>query len=241
MGPTVDTSFVPFGQQHLAALAIILCAVAGLVALVRQTDSAVMTRRLAVALACALILSEAFKLWFRVWLYGQPAGQFLPLHLCGASALLMAWVLFFRSYGGFEVGYFWGMAGSMQALLTPDLPVGFPSLAYIAFFLGHGLVILAVVFAIAALRFRPTLRSVGKAILATLAWMVLVAPLNYLLDANYLYLRHKPEQPSIIDFLGPWPWYIGSLVLVGSAICFLYYLPFAIARRLANGKDAPSS
>jgi len=234
MGPIVDTPFVPFGQQHLAALAISLGAVAGLVALVRATKHAGTTRRLAVALACALVLSEAFKLWFRAWLYGQPAGQFLPLHLCGASALLMAWVLWFRSYGGFEVGYFWGMAGSMQALLTPDLPVGFPSLAFIGFFLGHGLVILAVVFAIAAYGFQPTLRSVGKAIAATIAYMAVIAPLNYPLDANYLYLRHKPDQPSIIDFLGPWPWYVGSLLLVRSAPCLLYYLPFAAWRRLRH-------
>jgi len=232
MGPTVDTPFVPFGQQHLVAVAVILCAVAGLVALLRVTESVTATRRLAVALALALVASEAFKLWFRVWLYGEPAGQFLPLHLCGASALLMAWVLWFRSYGGFEVGYFWGMAGSMQALLTPDLPVGFPSLAFIGFFLGHGLVILAVIFAIAAYDFRPTLRSVGKAIAVTIAYMAVIAPLNYPLDANYLYLRHKPEQPSIIDFLGPSPLYVGSLMLVGSALCLLYYLPFAAWRRL---------
>lgn len=46
-----------------------------------------------------------------------------------------------RSYSGYEIAYFWGLGGTLQAVLTPDLQHGFPSLVYVNFFLGHGLVI----------------------------------------------------------------------------------------------------
>lgn len=51
---------------------------------------------------------------------------------------------------------------------------------------------------------------------------------NALLGSNYMFIARKPDDPSLIDVLGPWPWYILSLEAVGLAICFILYLPFAI-------------
>jgi len=231
MQAPVNATSELYDAQHLLALGGIAMAVA-LVAV--AAGAGTRQRYLGFGIAVALIAQEAFKLWFHGILYDEPIGRYLPLHLCGASALLMSYVLVRRSYAGFEVGYFWGLGGSTQALLTPDIQAGFPTPVFLSFFIGHGLVIASVVFAIAAFRFQPTARSLLRTLWITLAYLAAIAPLNVLLDANYLYLRQKPEQPSIIDFLGPWPWYIATLVVVGAAICGALYAPFAIRDRLAR-------
>ena len=43
-----------------------------------------------------------------------------------------------------ELTYFWGLAGTLQAIVTPDLSAGFPQLEFFMFVVGHlGIVIAA--------------------------------------------------------------------------------------------------
>ena len=39
---------------------------------------------------------------------------------------------------------------------------------------------------------------------------------------------YKPVGPSLLDFLGPWPWYLLSMELIGLVLVVLLYLPFAV-------------
>ena len=46
---------------------------------------------------------------------------------------------------GVELSYFWGLTGTLQAVLTPDLSVSFPHLEFFEFVVGHvGIVIAAI-------------------------------------------------------------------------------------------------
>lgn len=222
------TSFNPFGQAHVLTLLVILCASIALPMAMRRVASRNAQRSVAAILAVVLVAQEFFKTWLWVFWYGEPLVEHLPLHLCGAAALLVAYVLVQRAYSVYEIVYFWGLGGTLQALLTPDLQHGFPSLLYVTFFLGHGLVILGVIYATVVYDFRPTLRSVKRTVIVTLVYMALVASLNLALGTNYLYLRRKPERPSLMDYFGPWPWYIPALILAGIISCFVYYAPFGL-------------
>jgi hypothetical integral membrane protein (TIGR02206 family) len=55
-------------------------------------------------------------------------------------------------------------------------------------------------------------------------------PVNRLTGGNYLFLSRKPEGGSLLDLLGPWPWYILSLEAVALLLFTILYLPFVIGR-----------
>lgn len=155
----------------------------------------------------------------------------LPLHLCTFSVPLSALMLVTRNYRLYEVLYFWGFAGGTQALLTPDLTASgynFPHFVYWIFWTSHGVVLWAVVFATAAWAYRPTAQSILRVAVITNLFVLVVAPVNWLTGGNYLYIARKPEFPSLLDYLGPWPWYILPLQALGLLACGLVYLPYAV-------------
>ena len=69
---------------------------------------------------------------------------------------------------------------------------------------------------------------------AVLGWLLLyagvVGGINALIGTNYGFLCQKAPSPSLMDVLGPWPLYIGSLVGVAAVVFTLLDLPF-IRRR----------
>lgn len=229
-----DVPFVLFGSDHLLTLLMIAVVAIVLPLTVRQAAEEGLERSVATVLAAALVLNEVFKIWFRMDVLGLSLAESLPLHLCNLASFVMAYALVRRSYPTYEVVYFWAVCGTLPALITPDLQQGFPSLLFVVFFVGHALVIVGVIYATVVFGFRPTFRSLAKAIAVTLVYAAVIGPLNFLLGTNYLYLRHKPEQATLIDFLGPWPWYILALMAVGAVFCLISLMPFALTSWLSR-------
>ena len=235
-----------FGTAHLSSVLVIAAVGIGLPLIARRTLSSAEQYRVGLLIATLLVGQEGFHMWLLANHYDRLLSSLLPLHLCGLSVLLTAWVLAARSYPAYEIVYFWAWGGTLQALLTPDLDRGFPDPAFIAFFIGHGLVIVGVLYATLVYRFRPTFISIFKSLAALLIAVAVIAPINLWLGTNYLFLSSKPEQASLMDFLGPWPWYILSLAGLALVSSLVYYLPFLIGdlvsgRSRAKRATPPSS
>ena len=79
--------------------------------------------------------------------------------------------------------------------------------------------------------FRPTWASVWRTILVLNVYMLLVTGLNYLIGSNYMYTLGKPATASLLDAMGPWPWYVLVGEVVALLLFLLLYLPFAWAER----------
>lgn len=227
----MNTQFSSFSTEHFLTLASIGLVSLGLPLAVRSVGSTRLATGIARGLAAGLVLQEAAALWIAVGVYGRPPLPALPLHLCGVATFLAAFVLVTRSQRVFDVLYFWGLAGGMQAMLTPNLAVSFPHPLYFSFFVGHGLVIVAVCYALLVLGLGPSPRALARTALVTLPYMLGIGLFNFAFDTNFLYLRRKPEQPSLLDLMGPWPWYIPVLIAVGTLVCCAFYLPFWIRDR----------
>lgn len=176
-----------------------------------------------------LLLQEfSLSIWrisHGVWTLGTG----LPLHLCGMGIVLGAVWMFKRNYLLYELVYFWGLGGAIQACLTPNIgEYGYPHYRYFQFFVSHGVLIFASLYMTWVAGMRPTHKSIWKVFGLTNAYMVIIAGFNWLTDGNYLFICYKPPTGSIMDAMGPWPWYILALEGVAVISFYIYYSPFAL-------------
>ena len=127
----------------------------------------------------------------------------------------------------FDVVYYWGLAGATQALLTPSVDQGFPGPLFFAYFTAHGGIIIAVLVLMFGLRLRPRRGSAVRVWLLTNVVALPVAACDWLVGANYMYLSGPAEVPSVLDYLGAWPWpFLLNLDLLVAVCIVLCYAPW---------------
>lgn len=157
--------------------------------------------------------------------------EFMPLHLCHLALFACVDACITRRQLSFDLAYFWGLGGTLQGLITPGLAMGFPSVEFVLFFLGHSGIVACVIFLIVGFRMRPRWRSVARAIVAILVYALVAGGFNAAFDTNYGFLCAKPETSTLFDLLGDWPWYIASATGLCLISFVVLYLPWAIADR----------
>jgi len=224
-------TFESFGVPHIAAIAVTILVATTLPVWARRVGSPRLTRTIAWTIAIVLLVNEFA--YYAAGLYYEPRDfltEYLPLHICGAATFLTAWVLVRPNRYLFEIAFFWGLAGTLQAVLTPNITEGFPSYWFFRFFLTHSGIVVGVAFATWGMRQRPGRWAVLRIFVITNLYMGVVALANWILGANYMFLRQPPVGDSPFFFL-PRPWYIVFLEFVGLAMVAALYLPFFLAER----------
>ena len=163
----------------------------------------------------------------------------LPLALCDVALVVAAVACWFPSWSlGVELTYFWGLAGTLQAVLTPDLHVGFPSLEFVQFVVGHLGIVVAALYLVVGLRIVPRPGAAVRVFAITVAYAAAIGVFNWLTGSNYMYLAAPPENPSLLSLLGPWPWYLLSATGVAIVVFAVLDAPFRRSRRRVP-QDAP--
>lgn len=142
----------------------------------------------------------------------------LPLQLTDAVSLVAIFALWTRRALPVELTYFWALTASLQAALTPDLAQSFPSAFYFTYFAYHEGVIVAACLLVFGLGLYPRPGAAARVFAATLVVTVVAAVGDFLTGGNYMYLREKPQHSSLLNVMGPWPWYIASTAAVGLAM-----------------------
>ena len=153
----------------------------------------------------------------------------LPLALCNVAALVAAAACWWRVPLLVELTYFWGLAGTLQAVITPDLNVGFPHLVFFQYMIGHLGIVLAAVFLVVGLGLAPRPGAVPRVFAVTLGYTAFVGLIDGLTGANYMFLRSPPGNWTLLRVLGPWPWY--TLSAAGVALVLLIALDAPFWRR----------
>jgi hypothetical integral membrane protein (TIGR02206 family) len=227
-----DKPLEVFSEPHLAAMLIIaaLCIIIILCGNILQKDTTGRYFRY----TFAVIIFIQFALLY-IW-YGY-SGELsiavtLPLQLCDISIFLSIAVLITKNRYLFELLYFWGLGGATQAILTPDMGnYTFPHFIFYQFFLSHALIILTCIYMVIVEKFRPTFKSILRVFIITNIYAAFILPIDILTGGNYLFLMRKPPGGSLMNFLGPSPWYILSLEAIAVIMYMLLYLPFAFGRK----------
>lgn len=232
--------FKLFGLAHIGALVATAGASAAYAALGRRPSTDPHQRWTAWPLALALVTNELIWNGYQVYCGTWKATSSLPLHLCDVAIFMSVAALLTQKQVAFELAYFWGLAGSVQALLTPGLSEwGFPAYEFFRYFVSHSGIVVAVAYLALGRRMRPQPGAARRAIAITAIYTAAVGALNWLISANYLYLCDRPKTASVMDFLGPWPWYLVPLVGMGVGMILALYLPYYIADRLRKRTAAP--
>lgn len=214
--------------QRLAVIGVMLIVPLLLAAVSKCCRAERITIGIARALAVALVANKAVGLSI---VYHDGTIQWrdaLPMHLCDWSMIATIIALLTRWQLPYEMAYFWGLAGGMQAILTPDINVGFDDIRAWTFFISHAGGIASVLYLTFALAMRPQVRSMLRVFLWSQIYLVAAAGVNVLLGSNYGYLCAKPIQPSLLDYMGPWPYYILTMELLTVLSFLFYYAPFFV-------------
>lgn len=216
--------FVLYGADHLLALAATAALAVGLSRLARRRPgtAGVVRYGLAVVLlagVAAFLLAEWLRGTLTLW-------DLLPFHLCDFLIFVAAFALATRRQLAYELLYFWACAGALLAMLTPDVAHGFPDRGFLIFFGFHGAVVAAAVLLTFGFGMRPAPRAPWRAFLLTNAYAAAAGLVNLALGTNFLYLRHKPAARTLLDYLGPWPFYIIGGDALALGLFLLLGLPF---------------
>src|SRR4051812_29920380 len=148
----------------------------------------------------------------------------LPLHLSDVVAIFAPVALWTLSPLLVEVLYFWALTASLQAVITPDLHETVPSVFFFTYFTTHcGAVIAACLLVFGLHRpIRPG--AVRRAFLVTLGMAAVAGTADVITGGNYMYLRAKPSQASLLDQMGPWPLYIATAAVLALVLFTLLAL-----------------
>jgi hypothetical integral membrane protein (TIGR02206 family) len=225
----VPGDFHLFSSLHLTILISVPIVSATLAFITRRYPASALRVRLVLAV---LMIGDGL-VWYgvRYFLHGIRFPEILPLELCDAAFWLTAAALLTVEEHIFDLAYYWGIAGSGMALLTPYLRAPLHTSQSLQYFTGHALLIVGVLYLLWSGQARPRIRSWWFAWWSLNLYGVVVAVLDSLGEANFMYLRQKPASSSLFDFLGPWPWYIVGADVVALVIFWLMQLPFSASRR----------
>lgn len=214
--------------EHLVSLGAVAMATTGLVVSARRWGAGPWLRVFALVL-----LADEVSWWIYLASGGGLPGeraQPLPLQLCDVAILVTAAALWTRRPLLVELAYFWGLAGTIQALFTPDLPYHFPTYPYFQYYVAHGGVVAAALVLVVGLKIRPRPWSVVRIAALTIAYAALVGLVDAVSGADYMYLRAKPASATLLDVLGPWPWYLLSATGIGVVLLAILDAPFRLRR-----------
>lgn len=228
---STGNQFELLSAPHLAALCLVLF-VPALLSIAARRGGERATRVICIAFAAVVFANEAGHWIYRLLEAGAEefVRRHLPLHICGIAALALVVTLLFRNRYTFEIVYFWGLAGTLNALATPQLEVGFPEYRFFQYFIAHGGIVAGALFAVWGLRMRPTFASLLRAFGLLLLLTLVLLLINPLLGSNYMFLQQPPVSASPF-FFAPWPYYIPVLAGVGLLFFCLLLAPFEIAGR----------
>jgi len=177
--------FHPWSPSHCVVIVLTVALPLVLALFVRRTKSQRLARWICFAISALLIINYVAYLivarrfgvshWYKA----------LPLQLCDWAMIVIIGALWTGNRRWLEVAYFWGIGGTLQAIITPNLQFGFPDLRFISFFVAHSGIIIGIVFLMLIYGFRPRAIGIVRTFLWTEVYFVVAFTVDLLTGENY--------------------------------------------------------
>jgi hypothetical integral membrane protein (TIGR02206 family) len=197
----------------------------------RNTLKTEKSRKAEVAVGISLLVIElTYHFWMAVndmW----DVSHAIPLELCSISLVLSVLLLLARKKIIYEILLFTALLGASQAIFTPLLNFDFSHFRFFHFFYTHLMSIWVVFYFPWVVGYRPTIWSVVKLFIFLNVLLPIIMLINKAVDGNYMFLSHKPQSRSLLDLLGPFPWYILSLEFLLITLSLIVWLIFRNKRQ----------
>ncbi len=183
-------------------------------------------RKAEILVGISLILIEVT---YHIWMLVNGSWNVthsIPLELCSISLVLCIILLLAKKQVVLEILFFTALLGSTQSIFFPSLNYDFPHFRFFHFFYTHLMVVWVAFYFTWVKGFRPTFWSVIKVFTFLNILLPIILYINKLTNGNYLYLSQKPDHFSLLDVLGPYPWYIAAmdgLVITLSTLLWLIF------------------
>ena len=222
--------FILFGTTHIITIIVIALISIMLPRIYRtktEVQKSLMTKAIAFIIFCHVIISPYKDLYMLANPYNWR--EVLPLHMCDLSEIFLICFLLGGPSILYKCAFFWGLGGATMAIITPD--IAFLDLDYAFFMIGHGMIIIGIMFATVALGNRPYANDILKvAFITAFILLPITYLINYLLGepANFWYLMAKPEGASLMDMFPEPPYHLIVLVPLAIATFYLTYTPYFI-------------
>ena len=230
--------FKLFSISHVVILAILLLVSIGIF-LKRAKLKGEKWRFVEIGIALLLFIIEGI---YHVWLFvngNWNVSIALPLDLCSILLFLTVLLLLTHKRIFYELLFFAALLGPTQAVITPSLQYDFPHFRFLHFFFTHLMFIWVSLYFTWVKGFRPTFNSVIKLFVFLNILLPLIILINNRVGGNYMFLSQKPNHPSLLDILGPYPWYIFSmegLLITLSIIVWLIFREKGSVSRVMHKK-----
>ena len=143
-----------FTPAYAASIAVAICIGTALCLAARHYPgywTGLASRILAAVLAAETVVWQIDSVVRHTWAIDTN----LPLDLCDMTLLVAVVACWTRKPLLVAVLYFWGLAGTLQAVLTPELYSRFPDLPFLEYVVEHLGILMAAVFLVVGLGITP--------------------------------------------------------------------------------------
>ena len=155
----------------------------------------------------------------------------LPMQLCDWALVATIVALTLRRQTCFELAYFWGLSGTVQALITPALDTT-TAWRILGFFVVHSLIPAGVLWLMFEFKMRPLRGAYLRVILWSEVYLALALLVDANAGANYGFLMERPATRSLLDFFSDTHWlYVLQINLTGLILFLALDLPWQFIRR----------
>lgn len=211
-----NTKFESFGKMHIFIL-IIGFLISYLIIKKLQVN-----RNFELIVAFVLLIQQiTLYSWYHISNY-NPFTEGLPLYHCRVAILSLALGLIFKINLLLNIGAYWGIFGSISALLVVGAdPFAFPHITQFSYFIGHLFLLWGAVYLLFVRKIGMTNVALRDMMIFTTIYHMIVFIINNKLGSNYAYLI---EPPFTINYnFNPYV-YAFIVIILFNTILLLEYL-----------------